>query len=214
MFKKFLILALFVSFFIISCRGKDSSASLPQNVTKFDTNHQLSSSDKIEVLKFIWLGCPSCQEFHTNGVNLKKEFGDKIILRDLPAVFDKWVFDSRVHIAMTGLGITDDGLLANYYEVRQGADSQKFAEDNQEIARWLNERYDIEPQSYLDMFDSIQIDIQIDQIRELMKKYPITKVPSVLISIPKSGVTYLVNYVGASETEKIIRDLISPNIDK
>ena len=207
--KIFLILFVLMVWFS-SC----TKESLPRGVEKLQTNHQLSEPGQIEVLELLWLGCPSCRAFHRNWVSLKKRFGDKVVFRSIPATFDNWIFDARVYVAMEELGLINDGLLANYFDVRQGPERSKFASDIQVVAQWLEQRYGTQEQDFLNMFHSSVVEDRLRAIRELIGKYPVTSVPSILVSVPDDQASYLVINAQADAAEKAISQLIQRALPK
>ncbi len=186
-----------------------SSNALPYGVKELKTKHALSEPGKIEVLEFMWLGCPHCRDFHPSWVSLKKQFGDRAHFRSVPASFDSWLFDAKIYLTLEQLDLLDDGLLANYYKARQGAQARSFASDENAVARWLQQRYGKPVQSFLSMFRSSLVQYRLREIQELMKKYPVRGVPAILISLPDSHKTYLVPFSQSARVGKNIRDILN-----
>ncbi|MEM9423715.1 MAG: hypothetical protein AAF975_02865 [Spirochaetota bacterium] len=193
---------------LAACNKKSFSETLPKGVQKLQTEHRLSDPEKIEVLEFLWLGCSFCRKFHKNWVSLKKQLGDKVAFRAVPATFENWLFDARVYVSLKELGLMNDGLLANYYEARQGPQKAELSQDVQAVARWLEQRYGTPAQDFLDIFGSSLVDDKLDEWGELIAKYPIDSVPIVLLSVPQRKESYLIHYTQGAATEKTILDLV------
>ena len=186
-----------------------SGSGLPQGVQELEMRHEPQAKN-IEVLEFMWLGCPHCRTFHQNWVSLKRRFsGRGVRFGSVPAPFDNWRFDARVYLAFEKLGLISDGLLANYYAVRQGAEAKSFAGDSEKVAEWLSQRYDRSKEDFLEVFDSSSLESRLKDIEDLIGKYPVGGVPSVLISVVDTQKSYFVPFAhSAARTEKTIRRLL------
>ncbi|WGK68653.1 thioredoxin domain-containing protein [Candidatus Haliotispira prima] len=208
--RKILFICVVLSGLFTACGDKP----LPNNVSKLETQHALKTPGQVEVIKFFWLGCPHCREFHTNWVSLKRQFNGAVQFRSVPIAFDTWIFDTRVYVTIRELGLATDGLLANYYEARQGPDKERLAKDPTAVAKWLQQYYDSTEQDFLSMFESSLAEDKVQEIKELQAKYPISGVPAVLISMPDSKTSYLVSYAKAAATEKAIKDILEDILSK
>ncbi len=211
--KKMLILCILLFSLLSSCNRAEEK--LPRGVKKIQTKHRLIKTDKIEVLEFFWLGCNHCRYFHKNWVDLKRQFANRIEFRSIPATFENWIFDARVYLTMEQLGIANDGLLANYYEARQGEDSAKYVSDINAVAQWFQQRYGIEEQGFVNMFDSSLVEDKLKEMKELLVNYPmVTGVPTILISVPSQNSSYLVQYTERLAVQKTISDIVEKMLDK
>ena len=102
-----------------------------------------------------------------------------------------------------------DGLLANYYAVRQGPEGKAFASDSEKVAQWLSQRYDTSEESFLEMFGSSLLESRSQEIEEMMEQYLVTGVPAVLVSVVDAQKSYFVPYAhDGQSTEKTIRTLL------
>ena len=190
---------------LLSCSGQ----ILPQGVQELEMKHEpYAGTQNIEVLEFMWLGCPHCQIFHKNWVSLKRQFADSgVSFASVPAPFDSWHFDARVHLAFEELGLMNDGLLANYYAVRQGPEGKAFASDPEKAAQWLSQRYDTSKDDFLEIFGSSLLENRLQEIEEMIDKYPVRGVPAFLVSVIDTQKSYFIPYEGEN-TEKTIQTLL------
>ena len=138
-----------------------------------------SPPDKIEVAEFFTYGCAFCYQMDTYLEEWRKKQSDEVNFIHIPAVGDPpWDAHARLFLTLQATGELEaahrDVFRAIHTENRpllRLADQERFAE-----------RYGVSAEDFRNAYRSFGVDSQLKRIMDLMRRYRILAVPTIVVN--------------------------------
>lgn len=156
-----------------------------------------ASPDKVEVLEFLWLGCPHCYRLEPHMLSwLESLPAHAAFVREAPPLNPRWETHSRGFYAARALGIEDPFVEAMFAAIHQERNPMRKAEDIARLAGTLG----ADESEFLKTMNSFSVETAMRRSIQLAVDAGITGVPAVVINGK-----YLTSGSLAGSAEGIIR---------
>ena len=138
----------------------------------------VEAQDKIEVIEFMWYGCPHCNEFDPYLEAWIKKQGPDVVFKRVPVAFrDDFVPHSKMFRALDALGLADKLTPAVFNEIHVKKDYLLTPEAQ---ATFLATQ-GVDKKKYMDAYNSFSTQSNLQRDKKLLDAYKIDGVPTIAI---------------------------------
>ncbi|MCU1724724.1 MULTISPECIES: thiol:disulfide interchange protein DsbA [unclassified Pseudomonas] len=139
----------------------------------------VSQPGKIEVVELFWYGCPHCYAFEPTINPWSEKLPADVNFKRIPAMFGgPWDAHGQMFLTLEAMGV-EHKVHAAVFDAIQN--QKKHLTKPDEMADFLATQ-GVDKDKFLATFNSFAIKGQINQAKELAKKYEITGVPSLVVN--------------------------------
>lgn len=139
----------------------------------------VSKPGKIEVVELFWYGCPHCYNFEPMINPWAEKLPEDVNFKRIPAMFGgPWDAHGQMFLTLEAMGV-EHKVHAAVFEAIQV--QRKHLTKPDEMADFLATQ-GVDKDKFLATFNSFAIKGQVQQAKELAKKYEITGVPSLVVN--------------------------------
>lgn len=139
----------------------------------------VSVPGKIEVVELFWYGCPHCYSFEPTINPWAEKLPEDVNFKRIPAMFGgPWDAHGQMFLTLEAMGV-EHKVHAAVFEAIQV--QRKHLTKPDEMADFLATQ-GVDKDKFLATFNSFAIKGQVQQAKELAKKYGITGVPSLVVN--------------------------------
>ncbi|BCF95636.1 thiol:disulfide interchange protein [Paraburkholderia sp. PGU19] len=151
--------------------GKDYTVlSTPQPVE--------AAAGKIEVIEFMWYGCPHCNEFDPYLEAWVKKQGPDVVFKRVPVAFrDDFIPHSKLYHAVDALGLANQLTPTIFHEIHVNKNYLLTPEDQ---AKFLAKN-GIDPKKFMDAYNSFSTQSAIQRDKKLIEDFKIDGVPTLAV---------------------------------
>ena len=165
------------------------------------------TDDKIEVLEFLWYGCPHCYAFEPTVQKWLKSKPDNVEFIRVPAIFrPNWKVHARTYYALEQMGILEELHPKIFYRMHK--DRKRL--DKLEVMAGFLEGKKVDKEKFIAAYNSFAIETKVRKAIKLLKDYDVKGVPAVAVNgkyyiTGESAGTYekvieVINYLVEKET--------------
>jgi thiol:disulfide interchange protein DsbA len=138
----------------------------------------VDAQGKIEVIEFMWYGCPHCNEFDPYLEAWVKKQGPDVVFKRVPVAFrDDFIPHSRMYHALDALGLADKLTPAVFNEIHV---KKNYLLTPEAQATFLATQ-GVDKKKYLDAYNSFSTQSDLQRDNKLMQDYKIDGVPTLAI---------------------------------
>lgn len=139
----------------------------------------VSQPGKIEVVELFWYGCPHCYHFEPTVNPWAEKLPADVNFKRVPAMFGgPWDAHGQMFLTLEAMGVEHKVHAAVFKAIQE--QGKKLVKPD-EMAEFLATQ-GVDKDKFLATFNSFAIKGQVNQARELAKKYGITGVPSMVVN--------------------------------
>lgn len=139
----------------------------------------VSKPGKIEVVELFWYGCPHCYHFEPVINPWVDKLPEDVNFKRIPAMFGgPWDAHGQMFLTLEAMGV-EHKVHAAVFDAIQNQRKQLTKPDD--MAEFLATQ-GVDKDKFLATFNSFAIKGQVQQAKELAKKYEITGVPSMVVN--------------------------------
>jgi protein dithiol oxidoreductase (disulfide-forming) len=151
--------------------GKDYTVlSAPQPVE--------APAGKIEVIEFMWYGCPHCNEFDPYLEAWVKKQGPDVVFKRVPVAFrDDFIPHSKLYHALDALGLAQELTPKIFNEIHVNKNYLLTPEDQ---AKFLAKN-GVDPKKFMDAYNSFSTQSAIQRDKKLIEDFKIDGVPTLAV---------------------------------
>ena len=151
--------------------GKDYTVlSTPQPVE--------APAGKIEVIEFMWYGCPHCNEFDPYLEAWVKKQGPDVVFKRVPVAFrDDFIPHSKLYHAVDALGLANQLTPDIFHEIHANKNYLLTPEDQ---AKFLAKN-GVDPKKFMDAYNSFSTQSAIQRDKKLLEDFKIDGVPTLAV---------------------------------
>jgi protein dithiol oxidoreductase (disulfide-forming) len=162
--------------------GLSGCATAPEVATPdyvvIDPAQPVARPDRIEVIEFIWLGCPHCADMHPRLQAWLQGKPADVEVSYRPAIFkDSWRSWARLHFALQAMGQFEQRAGAVFEAVQ--LDGVNFG-DEQALLAWVDKQ-GLDRERFLAAYRSPQVDALTQQALRWPDAYQLRGVPSFVV---------------------------------
>jgi protein dithiol oxidoreductase (disulfide-forming) len=133
---------------------------------------------KIEVIEFMWYGCPHCNEFDPYLEAWIAKQGPDVVFKRVPVAFrDDFIPHSKMYYALDALGLANKLTPAVFHEIHVNKDYLLSPEDQ---AKFLATQ-GVDPKKYMDAYNSFSTQSALQRDKALLDAYKIEGVPTLAV---------------------------------
>ncbi|CAH2804499.1 MAG: Periplasmic thiol:disulfide interchange protein DsbA [uncultured Caballeronia sp.] len=149
--------------------GTDYTVLQPQPV---------DANGKIEVIEFMWYGCPHCNEFDPYLEAWVKKQGPGVVFKRVPVAFrDDFIPHSKMYHALDALGLADKLMPAVFNEIHVKKNYLLTPEAQATLLATLG----VDKKKYMDAYNSFSTQSDLQRDTKLMQDYKIDGVPTLAV---------------------------------
>jgi thiol:disulfide interchange protein DsbA len=138
----------------------------------------VEAQGKIEVIEFMWYGCPHCNEFDPYLEAWVKKQGPDVVFKRVPVAFrDDFIPHSKMYHALDALGLADKLTPAVFNEIHE---KKNYLLTPEAQATFLATQ-GVDKKKYLDAYNSFSTQSNLQRDTKLMQAYKIDGVPTIAI---------------------------------
>jgi thiol:disulfide interchange protein DsbA len=138
----------------------------------------VDAKGKIEVIEFMWYGCPHCNEFDPYLEAWVKKQGPDVVFKRVPVAFrDDFIPHSKMYHALDALGLADKLTPAVFNEIHV---KKNYLLTPEAQATFLATQ-GVDKKKYLDAYNSFSTQSDLQRDTKLMQDYKIDGVPTLAI---------------------------------
>ena len=138
----------------------------------------VDAQGKIEVIEFMWYGCPHCNEFDPYLEAWVKKQGPDVVFKRVPVAFrDDFIPHSKMYHALDALGLADKLTPAVFNEIHV---KKNYLLTPEAQATFLATQ-GVDKKKYLDAYNSFSTQSDLQRDTKLMQDYKIDGVPTLAI---------------------------------
>jgi thiol:disulfide interchange protein DsbA len=151
--------------------GKDYTVlSTPQPVE--------APAGKIEVIEFMWYGCPHCNEFDPYLEAWVKKQGPDVVFKRVPVAFrDDFIPHSKLYHAVDALGLANQLTPDIFHEIHVNKNYLLTPEDQ---AKFLKTK-GVDRKKFMDAYNSFSTQSAIQRDKKLIEDFKIDGVPTLAV---------------------------------
>ncbi|SIT39906.1 Thiol:disulfide interchange protein DsbA [Paraburkholderia piptadeniae] len=151
--------------------GKDYTVlSTPQPVEE--------PAGKIEVIEFMWYGCPHCNEFDPYLESWVKKQGPDVVFKRVPVAFrDDFIPHSKLYHAVDALGLANQLTPTIFHEIHVNKNYLLTPEDQ---AKFLAKN-GVDSKKFMDAYNSFSTQSAIQRDKKLIEDFRIDGVPTLAV---------------------------------
>lgn len=144
-----------------------------------DPPQNTSVSDKVEVLEYLWLGCPHCYALEPSMEEWLETKPDYVeFVREAPPLNPSWENHSRGFYTAQLLGMENEFVEAMFVAIHK---KKKPMRDKKKIAA-LAATLGMDEGKFLSTMDSFAVEGKLNRAKDMAIKSGISSVPSVIIN--------------------------------
>jgi protein dithiol oxidoreductase (disulfide-forming) len=133
---------------------------------------------KIEVIEFMWYGCPHCNEFDPFLEDWVKKQGPDVVFKRVPVAFrDDFIPHSKMYHAVDALGLAQELTPKIFHEIHVNKDYLLTPEAQ---AAFLSKN-GVDPKKYMEAYNSFSTQTALQRDTKLMNDYKIDGVPTLAV---------------------------------
>lgn len=133
---------------------------------------------KIEVIEFMWYGCPHCNEFDPYLENWIKKQGPDVVFKRVPVAFrDDFIPHSKMYYALEALGLAQKLTPAVFHEIHVNKDYLLTPEAQVKFLATQG----VDPKKYMDAYNSFSTQSDLQRDKAVIDAYKIEGVPTIAI---------------------------------
>jgi thiol:disulfide interchange protein DsbA len=133
---------------------------------------------KIEVIEFMWYGCPHCNEFDPYLEKWKAQQGPDVVFRRVPVAFrDDFTPHSKMLLALQSLGLDDKLTPAVFREIHV---NHNYLQTPEAQATFLATQ-GVDKKKYLDAYNSFTVASGLKRTTQMVNDYRIDGVPTLAV---------------------------------
>jgi protein dithiol oxidoreductase (disulfide-forming) len=133
---------------------------------------------KIEVIEFMWYGCPHCNEFDPIIEAWRSKQGPDVVFRRVPVAFrDDFIPHSKMLLALDVLGLTDKLTPVIFHEIHVNKDYLLTPETQADFLA----KQGVDRKKYLDAYNSFSVQSNLKRVQQMVNDYKIDGVPTVAV---------------------------------
>lgn len=134
---------------------------------------------KIEVVELFWYGCPHCYHFEPTINPWVEKLPQDVHFKRVPAMFGgPWDAHGQMFLTLEAMGVEHKVHTAVFDAIQNKRMRLTKPEEMAELLATQG----VDKDKFLSTFNSFAIKGQVNQARELAKKYEITGVPSMVVN--------------------------------
>ena len=138
----------------------------------------VDANGKIEVIEFMWYGCPHCNEFDPYLEAWVKKQGPDVVFKRVPVAFrDDFIPHSKMYHALDALGLADKLTPAVFNEIHV---KKNYLLTPEAQATFLATQ-GVDKKKYLDAYNSFSTQSDLQRDTKLMQDYKIDGVPTLAV---------------------------------
>jgi protein dithiol oxidoreductase (disulfide-forming) len=146
--------------------------------TVLQSAQPVEAQGKIEVIEFMWYGCPHCNEFDPYLEAWVKKQGPDVVFKRVPVAFrDDFIPHSKMYHALDALGLADKLTPVVFNEIHVKKDYLLTPEAQ---ATFLATQ-GVDKKKYLDAYNSFSTQSNLQRDTKLMQAYKIDGVPTLAV---------------------------------
>ncbi|MFX1763246.1 thiol:disulfide interchange protein DsbA/DsbL [Paraburkholderia sp. A1RI-2L] len=133
---------------------------------------------KIQVIEFMWYGCPHCNEFDPLLEDWIKKQGPDVVFKRVPVAFrDDFIPHSKMLYALDALGLTQKLTPVIFHEIHVNKNYLLTPEDQ---AKFLATQ-GVDPKKYMEAYNSFSTQSDLQRGKAMETAYKIDGVPTIAI---------------------------------
>ncbi len=133
---------------------------------------------KIEVIEFMWYGCPHCNEFDPYLEDWLKKQQPDVVFKRVPVAFrDDFIPHSKLLHALDALGLVQQLTPVIFHEIHVNKDYLLTPEDQ---AKFLATK-GVDPKKFLAAYNSFSTQTALNRDKQMIQDYKIDGVPTLAI---------------------------------
>jgi len=138
----------------------------------------VDANGKIEVIEFMWYGCPHCNEFDPYLEAWVKKQGPDVVFKRVPVAFrDDFIPHSKMYHALDALGLADKLTPAVFNEIHVKKNYLLTPEAQATFLATLG----VDKKKYMDAYNSFSTQSDLQRDTKLMQDYKIDGVPTLAV---------------------------------
>ncbi len=138
-----------------------------------------SSSDTVEVLEFLWLGCPHCYAFEPTIAAWEEDMPENVtFVREAPPLNPAWEQHSRGFYAAQVMGHETHFVNAMFKAIHEDKKRMRKPADIAELAGTLG----MDEDKFLKTMNSFAVQTKLNRSLQLAKGAGVSGVPSIMIN--------------------------------
>ncbi|CAN7167198.1 thiol:disulfide interchange protein DsbA/DsbL [Caballeronia sp. LjRoot34] len=146
--------------------------------TVLQTAQPVDAQGKIEVIEFMWYGCPHCNEFDPYLEAWVKKQGPDVAFRRVPVAFrDDFIPHSKMYHALDALGLADKLTPAVFNEIHV---KKNYLLTPEAQATFLATQ-GVDKKKYMDAYNSFSTQSDLQRDNKLLQDYKIDGVPTIAV---------------------------------
>jgi thiol:disulfide interchange protein DsbA len=136
------------------------------------------AAGKIEVIEFMWYGCPHCNEFDPYIEKWKSEQGSDVVFTRVPVAFrDDFIPHSKMLYALQSLGLADKLTPVVFHEIHV---NKNYLLTPEAQAKFLATQ-GVDTNAYLAAYNSFSVKSEVKRSQQLLDAYQIDGVPTLIV---------------------------------
>jgi len=138
----------------------------------------VDAQGKIEVIEFMWYGCPHCNEFDPYLEAWVKKQGPDVVFKRVPVAFrDDFIPHSKMYHALDALGLADKLTPAVFNEIHV---KKNYLLTPEAQATFLATQ-GVDKKKYMDAYNSFSTQSDLQRDNKLLQDYKIDGVPTLAV---------------------------------
>lgn len=135
-------------------------------------------ANKIQVVEFMWYGCPHCNEFDPYLEAWVKNQGADVVFRRVPVAFrDDFIPHSRMLLALDAMGLADKLTPAVFREIHLNKNNLLSPDKQADFLATQG----VDKKTYLDVYNSFSVAGNLKRATVLTNDYKINGVPTLAV---------------------------------
>lgn len=164
----------------------------------------VDAGGKIEVLEFMWYGCPHCGELDPYIEAWKKKQAPDVVFKRVPVAFrDDFIPHSKMMLALDALGLTDQLTPAIFNEIQKNRNYLLKPEAQTEFLA----KQGVDKNKYLAAYNSFSVASGVKRTQQMTSDYKIDGVPTLVVQGKYETGPAMVN--GLPETVQVLDYLVA-----
>lgn len=133
---------------------------------------------KVEVLEFMWYGCPHCSEFDPSIEAWKKKQGPDVVFKRVPVAFrDDFIPHSKMLLALDALGETDKLTPAIFKAIHVDKNYLMTPEVQADFLA----KQGVDRKKYMEAYNSFSVASGVKRAAQMASDYKIDGVPTLIV---------------------------------
>jgi thiol:disulfide interchange protein DsbA len=133
---------------------------------------------KIQVIEFMWYGCPHCNDFNPYLEAWVRKLGPDVIFSRVPVAFrDDFIPHSKMLLALDAMGLADKLTPVIFHEIHVNRNYLMTPDQQAEFLATQG----VDKKRYLDFYNSFSVASNLRRAAQLMNDYKIDNVPALVV---------------------------------